>query len=697
MDNTLAHLDSSTNLDVLFCAHKILKIAKDLLATKHTDTPEFKSWFGNSKTTDESGNPKVYYHGTHKDKLFKQFNAPMSGIWFAHHPENACGGNGEAAKHVYPVHLKAENPYHLNEQELNEFKLAKSPKNWAKMMYARVASKGHDAMVVGKYATVVWHPHQIKSAIGNVGKFDTNNKDITASLNSLQLKQVKSPEFKQWFGDWEDLHAWSSKRDKNKPPVSCAIQDSGHPKVMYHGSRNEFKQFQPFKQTTNSGTFGSWKTRRSGIFFTETPEHASAFTESGGEHKGGNIKPVYLKMHSPLDMSHGLDDFYKDRLVNTGHIDSQTLNHHGKDWQLFDGLRGAKFRKAVLAAGHDSVIFNDEHPETGNSIITHVVFHPHQIKSATANSGKFNPDSKDITATDDNFKPISYDKSNFHLSTGAIFKPVDNPPNRKPDFQSGFGSNYWHTDKGVYRESDHWTPDTASCSWLLEGHHPFKPTLADEHKTGYCDYTDFKNVNSKEWKRQESGFIYKYKKQAEEKNPHFGKLRWTAPKTPIHGKDQERVPFPPATNKTYDEIWKRIPLNHKVDLSKSFGRYVSPEAMEAANKFMKEKKITAALYGSGIPDIIRDIHVPKNHDIVAIEYKNYINPMGFKAQSGVMSIKPRNNHIPKHVTFVHVLDKDDNIVQNKRNNRTSYYHQHAQEQYDKWHTLLKKIGYSEVS
>lgn len=54
-----------------------------------------------------------------------------------------------------------------------------------------------------------------------------------------------------------------------------------------------------------------------------------------------------------------------------------------------------------------------------------------------------------------------YSKENFFLCTKAVFKGCK-VPRRKPDYISrdragNVSSIYWYTDKGVYRQSNHWS------------------------------------------------------------------------------------------------------------------------------------------------------------------------------------------------------------------------------------------------
>lgn len=210
--------------------------------------------------------------------------------------------------------------------------------------------------------------------------------------------QTDTPAFKKWFGDWSDPNAFSSKRGKEKGPVSYAVNKDGTPRIFYHGTRGDFNAFEANRPTKNSGTFGSWDTSRAGIFFTPDPENATPFTSSGGDKAGGNIMPVYLDIKSPIDLSGGvwrqsdLDEFEQ------AGINPRWLSRF--DWSNFDDADGRAFVKAAKELGYDGVIFNDENPDTRAGTESWVVFEPTQIKSAIGNRGAFDPQDPNILNQD---------------------------------------------------------------------------------------------------------------------------------------------------------------------------------------------------------------------------------------------------------------------------------------------------------
>ena len=75
-------------------------------------------------------------------------------------------------------------------------------------------------------------------------------------------------------------------------------------------------------------------------------------------------------------------------------------------------------------------------------------------------------------------------KDNFYLQSKADFKSTSRP-DRKPDYVSNSGSKYWYEKDKVIRGSDHWSQQTASCSWSLDGKYQRRKAY------GECDWKYF--------------------------------------------------------------------------------------------------------------------------------------------------------------------------------------------------------------
>ena len=75
----------------------------------------------------------------------------------------------------------------------------------------------------------------------------------------------------------------------------------------------------------------------------------------------------------------------------------------------------------------------------------------------------------------DKFATAKATKENFFENSVGWWDKKSAPPKREPDHISynrrtgKVSSRYWYTDKGVYRKSNHWGSEVASCSWGIKG------------------------------------------------------------------------------------------------------------------------------------------------------------------------------------------------------------------------------------
>ena len=200
----------------------------------------------------------------------------------------------------------------------------------------------------GAMSYVAFRPEQVKSATGNMGTYDTGNPDIRF------MPQSKA--FKSWFGD------------------SKITNPDDSPKVVFHGTGagtrmfgKDIPDFDAFDRQAsgrkNFDNIGSW--------FTDNEGQASVF--------GTNVKPVYLSIKKPwvLDKK----DLGKDPLAFL----MEMVDDHGS---------GDEFHDFVKALDYDGIVIKNQKGDNfgkGDSDY-YVALDPSQIKSATENSGEFDPD-----------------------------------------------------------------------------------------------------------------------------------------------------------------------------------------------------------------------------------------------------------------------------------------------------------------
>lgn len=180
--------------------------------------------------------------------------------------------------------------------------------------------------------------------------------------------QTETEEFKRWFGD------------------SKVVDDDGNPLVVYHGTPDA--EFDSFKGESH---------------FTENPEYASIYTNTNASSinsrpKKGDapaVYPVYLSIQNPLDtrIKKHKDIFNNEFFMKWGN--GTPLSERG----LPDWTDGRDLIEWIEETGQpfDGVILDEGGtPEYGHRGQSWVALKPSQIKSATGNSGAFDPMNPDI-------------------------------------------------------------------------------------------------------------------------------------------------------------------------------------------------------------------------------------------------------------------------------------------------------------
>lgn len=175
-----------------------------------TQTAEFKAWFGSSKVVDPAGKPLVVYHGTRGDidafdpaKIGARHPEQSKAFYFSTRTEtaslyadslaNAAEGfrpDSKSAKpvqpgaNVMPVYVSLQNPLVLETKEFSGERVLDANKG---AIVTKAKADGHDGVIIRRnvgdewdgMTVVAFRPEQIKSAIGNSGRFDPKSPDIT--------------------------------------------------------------------------------------------------------------------------------------------------------------------------------------------------------------------------------------------------------------------------------------------------------------------------------------------------------------------------------------------------------------------------------------------------------------------------------------------------------------------------------------
>lgn len=183
-------------------------------------------------------------------------------------------------------------------------------------------------------------------------------------LTFKQWQQVRSPEFKAWFGDWENDPENASKVVNPK---------TGEPLVVYHGTNAEFTSFDKMK----AGSGNDKGLRGKGFYLSPNPMTAANY--------GKNVIDEFVSIRNPFDP---FNFKTKSDIASYLNIDedifSFTQDVEFKVYQSYSGTLSS----AIKDAGHDGVIYLKRQEV--------IAFEPNQIKSASSNTGAFSKENDDI-------------------------------------------------------------------------------------------------------------------------------------------------------------------------------------------------------------------------------------------------------------------------------------------------------------
>lgn len=177
-------------------------------------------------------------------------------------------------------------------------------------------------------------------------KFGFKAGEVGESGTKFSLKDSEA--FKKWFGD------------------SKVVDKNGDPLVVYHATDSEFNVFDRSKLGDFTSGNTDWRpavrSAQIGFWFSDHDLAATVFTDPD------KTKAVYLSIQKP----------YRTKLDSL--------------WNALEHTRPETYVKRLQERGYDGLRVQDS--EFGG--VSYVAFEPTQIKSATNNSGAFDPANPDI-------------------------------------------------------------------------------------------------------------------------------------------------------------------------------------------------------------------------------------------------------------------------------------------------------------
>ena len=169
------------------------------------------------------------------------------------------------------------------------------------------------------------------------------------NLTEDQWLSVRTAAFKNWFGDWE----------KDPENASKVVDENGEPRVVHHGTPNEFTVFRHTQQN-DAGWLGE------GYYFYGVEEESHGYMGK----KDGHLMALFLNVRDPYYLS----EEEHDELAERDDVDFS-----------------AEFTERIREDGYDGVYYNGDLRQEWMAV------EPTQIKSATDNRGTFDPKNPDIT------------------------------------------------------------------------------------------------------------------------------------------------------------------------------------------------------------------------------------------------------------------------------------------------------------
>ncbi len=355
---------------------------------------------------------EVVAHKGLRNMFGKEFDSFLGQVYDNATPEIRKKINSMAAKHGWNINVATEE--YLASLSEKGFEDKQEQTLWGKIKQAFM-DMIHKAKVNLGYNIsdedlryILWKSYQklnndspiLKNAADIAMKdklFRNTEKDSNLAPNGKlsnllpkQYKAVRTPEFKKWFGDWENDNKNASK----------VVDKNGEPIVVYRG---------------HESSQNAWSTNLNTPTFTTSRNAAKIYSE---DYENGMITEAFINSKKPLNIGDEggaitLDELKQllpkdvfETVASSGNwvYDGDFFNYDeapkGAYTESFYIADNKDFIDWAKSKGYDSVqykgFFSDG--ENLNEDFLHEIrpFNSNQIKSATNNNGDFNSENNDI-------------------------------------------------------------------------------------------------------------------------------------------------------------------------------------------------------------------------------------------------------------------------------------------------------------
>lgn len=297
--------------------------------------------------------PRVMYHGTKYGNIDKFKGYRGTAGHFAFTPKEASDyakGHDEVphddeyfheeGPQVYPVHISAKNVFDARNPD-HVKKIGVNPRgNWdyedLEHSVSAMKKAGFDSYFDFEYGIsqmqndgsrkineptgiAVFHPHQIKSAIGNQGTFDPNDPDITK-------------------GDGGEVDGITA----------------------YHGSPHEFEQFDTSKIGTGEGA----QAYGHGLYFAESEPVAESYREGlSNINRATGYADTHLNAKKLVERFNGDEGYAADVLTDRLSSLQPDTYEHNQIKETLNHILSGSYKKDLPRKGHMYEVHIDAHPD----------------------------------------------------------------------------------------------------------------------------------------------------------------------------------------------------------------------------------------------------------------------------------------------------------------------------------------------
>lgn len=262
------------------------------------------------------------------------------------------------------------------------------------------------------------------------------------NLTERQWVQVRTLNFKKWFGDWI-----------NDPQnASKVVDENGEPLIVYHGTEDVFDVFNP-------NIIKNGKELGYGSYFTKDRLQASVY---------GDVGAYFLNIRNPF--SSDKIDFETKEFSNVDEaqqlFDEKVKEYNDKAGGYNRFFPIADEKNGIYSVSYATSYKNDA-DETNDGKIAgnvYVVYSPNQIKSATRNNGEFSSGNDSIL---------------YSLAENRQWQIMDANTQRRIDADYEFTRNqYFGTDKWMKAPNGQPTKLTER-QWVIVRTPAFKAWFGD--------------------------------------------------------------------------------------------------------------------------------------------------------------------------------------------------------------------------